>query len=242
MGLKLTPALRAEYVHLIGNKGRYKAVAAQTGVPWTIIAVNHKLECNLSFNKHLHNGDPLTARTVQVPKGRPRGNPPWTWEVSAADALTEYAKWTDWSTAGTLFMLERYNGVGYRLFHPSVLSPYLWSFSTHYTTGKYGSDGVWNPALTSKQTGAAVLLRRLAEMGESAFVDQQAPTANRPAVVAYAAAKPTDAGTIAAATALQQWLNTHPGIFVRPDGWAGRGTSDAYRLVTGQYLPGDPKG
>jgi len=240
------PEINAAAQKMIANKARYQAVAASTGVPWTVIAVNHELECGLSFNKHLHNGDPLSAKTVNVPKGRPPGNPPWTWEQSAADALTEYAKWKDWSVAGTLYMLERYNGVGYRLYHPSVLSPYLWSYSTHYTMGKYGSDGKWSPTLVSKQPGTAVLLRRLAELGESGFTDQPTPSAaaagGAPLVVSYAAAKPTDPTFIANATALQAWLNTHAGIFVKVDGWPGKGTSDAYKLVTGQYLPGDPRG
>jgi hypothetical protein len=31
-------------------------------------------------------------------------------------------------------------------------------------------------------------------------------------------------------------------VFVKPDGWAGQHTSDAYKLVTGHHLPGDPRG
>ena len=262
-GVKLTDALRTEYDKLfescvvkpdkqaeinlaakkmIAGKSRYQAVAQLTGVPWTVIAVNHMLECNCHFDQHLHNGDPLSAKTVQVPKGRPPGNPPWTWEISAQDALSEYAKWTDWSLAGTLYKLEGYNGWGYRKYHPSVLSPYLWSYSNHYDIGKYGADGVWNPNLRSKQTGTAVLLRRLAEMGESGFSDQPMPVPAGALIVHYTAVKPEDPQIIAAAMALQQWLNTHAGIFVKPDGWAGRNTSNAYKAVTGHYLPGDPLG
>lgn len=234
--------INAAATRMIANKARYRAVSATTGVPWTVIAVNHMLECALSFDKHLHNGDPLSAKTVHVPKGRPPGNPPWTWEVSAADALSEYGKWKDWSLAGTLFMLERYNGVGYRLYHPSVLSPYLWSYSTHYAAGKYAADGVWSPTLVSKQPGTAVLLRRMAEMGESAFGDAPPVAGGTPLVVSYSTTKPTDPGVLARATALQKWLNTHPGIFLTPDGWPGKGTSDAYKRVTGNFLPGDPRG
>lgn len=261
--IKLTGALRAEYgklfescvvrpqyqgeidaavAKIIAAKPTYQAVETKCGVPWTVIAANHLLECNLRFDRHLHNGDPLSARTVQVPKGRPPGNPPWTWEQSALDALRDYARWTDWSVAGTLFVLERYNGWGYRLHHPSVLSPYLWSYSTHYDKGKYAADGLWSPTLRSKQPGTAVILRRLAEKGELAFHDQAPPPANRPPlVVSYAGARPSDPAVEAAARALQTWLNAHAGIFVKPDGWPGQATSDAYRLVTGHYLPGDPR-
>ena len=86
------------------------------------------MESSLNFKRHLHNGDPLTARTVHVPSGRPRqGDPPFTWEQSAADALTlrNLGPRTDWSLSGTLYALEGYNGWGYRRYHPEVFSPYL---------------------------------------------------------------------------------------------------------------------
>ncbi|MBC7944106.1 MAG: hypothetical protein H7X91_02310, partial [Burkholderiales bacterium] len=45
----------------------YEEVAQQTGVPWAFIGVIHGMECGFDFGAHLHNGDPLTARTFQVP-------------------------------------------------------------------------------------------------------------------------------------------------------------------------------
>ena len=71
---------------IIDNRDRYLAVAQRTGVPWFWIGIVHNMEASLDFTKHLHNGDPLTRRTVQVPKGRPEASPaagprrPYTWE------------------------------------------------------------------------------------------------------------------------------------------------------------------
>ena len=63
---------------------RYQGLGQRLGIPWQFIAIIHSLECGCDFKLHLHNGDPLTARTVQVPAGRPvAGNPPFTWEASA---------------------------------------------------------------------------------------------------------------------------------------------------------------
>ena len=260
----LTPALRAEYDRLfdactvrpggaasvektandlLAHRARYANVERDAGVPWHVVAVLHCLEASLSFKAHLHNGDPLTARTVQVPKGCPKtGAPPFTWEASAADALAlkGLGRATDWSRAGTLYQLERYNGFGYRLHHAHVRTPYLWGFSNHYTAGKYVKDGVWSDTAVSKQIGGATLRRRLAERGVVRFADDP-PDASKPLVVPYAAAKPTDAGVLGRAKTLQAWLNTHGGVTLRVDGWAGRGTSDAYRRVTGGLLPGDPR-
>lgn len=230
---------------LLANKTRYQQVSENTGIPWFFIAVIHNMEASLSFTKHLHNGDPLTGRTVQVPKGRPvKGNPPFLWEESAVDALSlrKLGPQTDWSLAGLLYQTEGYNGWGYRLYRPYVLSPYLWSFSNHYKSGKYVADGTWSDSAVSKQCGAAVLLRRMAESGIIEFADQPVPsTDSQPLVVRFASQKPTDPLILKQAEDLQKWLNTFPGIFVKPDGWPGQRTSDAYRKVTGKYLPGDPR-
>ena len=121
---------------------RYQAVTNTSSVPWYVIAIIHNMECSLRFDQHLHNGDPLTARTVDDPAGRPKtGQPPFAWEVSALDAL-QYdglTTWSDWSVGGICYKLEGYNGWGYR--KHGINTPYLWSYSNLYTSGKYIADG-----------------------------------------------------------------------------------------------------
>jgi lysozyme family protein len=139
----------------------YEEVGAGLGgIPWAFIGVIHGMECGFNFGGHLHNGDPLTARTVQHPSGRPKtGSPPFTWRQSATDALTmkRLDRVTDWSVPHMLFLLEGYNGFGYR--RRGVPTPYLWSFSSLYEKGKFVADGVFDPAAVSKQCGAAVMLK-----------------------------------------------------------------------------------
>jgi lysozyme family protein len=162
------------------NRQRYEQVARSLGtMPWWFVGLIHAMEASLNFTKHLHNGDPLTARTKQVPAGRPvdnpKGNPkegpsaknPYTWEESAQDALRLKGldKWTDWTIRASLYKLEAYNGWGYRLYHPTVPSPYLWSYTNHYSKGKYAADGKWSANLVSKQPGAAAILRILVDNG-----------------------------------------------------------------------------
>lgn len=157
-------AIDATARKILSTKGRYEAVEAKSGVPWYVIALIHAMESDLDFSTHLHNGDPLSARTRQVPKGRPEtGVPPFIWEVSAADAL-DYDNFEDvsvWTIERIAYQLEGYNGWGYRRNHATVLSPYLWSCSAHYSRGKYASDGKWDADLVSEQIGAMVLLKRL---------------------------------------------------------------------------------
>ncbi len=151
---------------IVANKNRYLEVERRVGVPWFVVATIHNLEGSLNFRTHLHNGDPLSARTTHVPRGRPvSGNPPFTWEESATDALTfdGLASNHDWSIQKIAYLLEGFNGWGYRLYHPSVKTPYLWSYSTLYERGKYAADGRWSPTFVSDQCGGMVLLHRLAE-------------------------------------------------------------------------------
>ncbi|TGE00743.1 DNA/RNA non-specific endonuclease [Methylobacterium nonmethylotrophicum] len=143
-------------------QARYEAVGDKLGIPWWFVGITHALEGSFNFNGHLHNGDPLTARTVQIPKGRPKvWNPPNDWESSAVDALTMkgYAGQEDWSVPRALYRFEAYNGWGYR--GRGVHTPYLWSFSTHYTRGKFVKDKVYDANAVSKQCGAAVMLKAL---------------------------------------------------------------------------------
>jgi lysozyme family protein len=164
---------------IVASRERYRAVERSTGVPWFVVGAIHALECGLSFAGHLHNGDPLTARTRKVPAGRPpSGEPPFGWEQSARDALTmpphALHRIGQWPIERVAFELEKYNGFGYRRFHPGVKSPYLWSYSNHYTAGKYVANGRWSSAAVSAQCGAMVLIKRLAAL-DASVADRIAP-------------------------------------------------------------------
>jgi lysozyme family protein len=154
---------------LRSNRARYTSVAAHfSSMPWYFVGIVHGLEGSFNFKTHLHNGDPLTARTIHVPAGRPpAGAPPFTWEASAQDALAfeKLDREADFTLPRVLYLLEHYNGMGYRQF--GLASPYLWSFSTHYSKGKFGQDGHFDPNLVSRQVGAGVLLKALQAAGEA---------------------------------------------------------------------------
>lgn len=178
-------AVRASAGRILANRARYEAVEAATGVPWFVVGVIHKMECPTfpAFDRHLHNGDPLTRRTRLVPAGRPKiGNPPFTWEESAIDALKMPGKNFDrvavWDLPRIAYSLELYNGWGYR--SRGVASPYLWSFSTAYTSGKFVADHVYSASAVSGQSGALVLLRALCDMDADVRGRVYAPEAAPP--------------------------------------------------------------
>lgn len=157
---------------LVSSRARYEVVERMTGVPWFVVAVLHSLEGGGSsgrFTGHLHNGDSLSARTTHVPAGKPTAPPaageghPYTWEESAADALARWRGATDWSLPAILWRLERYNGTGTRA--RGLWTPYLWSFTTLYTRGKFVADGVWSDTAVSAQAGGAALLKVMTARG-----------------------------------------------------------------------------
>lgn len=149
------------------NRPRYASVGSTSGgtIPWWFVACVHNLEASFSFAKHLHNGDSLARRTVHVPAGRPlEGEPPFAWSESARDALTMPGKRfhlvTDWSVEHALWLLEGFNGYGYRLYR-GINSPYLWAGTNHYSKGKYVADGVYSAEAVSQQAGVAGLMKIL---------------------------------------------------------------------------------
>lgn len=227
----------------------YMEIQNQLGIPWYVVGVIHQMESDMNFTTHLHNGDPLTDRTKKVPSGRPKtGNPPFTWEESALDSM-QYEKlheWSDWSVSGILYKLEAYNGWGYRSKDPKVNSPYLWSFSNHYTSGKFTSDGNFSYDAVSQQCGAAVIMKRMAETG---IIDLPVSPVPAPSSAPNPVPDIPDVdlpivysnSVVPYAKELQNFLNTFPEIDLNPDGKPGKNTSAAVRKVLGFYLSGDPR-
>jgi lysozyme family protein len=138
-------------------KVRYQAVSASTGVPWAAIAVIHERECSQDWVESLAQGDPWDRVSVHVPAGR---GPFGSWEEAAVDALVHCAPYAarnkDWSIGGTLTKLEEYNGLGYAA--RGRPSPYIWSGTDQYRSGKYVRDGVYDPNAVDSQLGCAGLL------------------------------------------------------------------------------------
>jgi Putative peptidoglycan binding domain len=131
------------------------------------------MEASFDFNCHLHNGDPLSERTIEGPAGRPeKGNPPFTWEESAIDALKYDGalEIRNWSLPTIFFFLEKYNGWGYRegkgrATTPPCRSAYIYSGSNHYEKGKYVDNSKFDPDAVSAQVGCMAQLKELENKG-----------------------------------------------------------------------------
>lgn len=164
------PLVSARVAQITLHRALYDLVSTATGVPWWCIAAVHSLEASLKLTGHLHNGDPLTARTVHIPSGRPVKDPasghfPYSWTESAIDALEPATprRPLPWDLSSCFEYLERYNGLGYR--ERGLNSPYLWAATNQYEKGLFVSDGKFNPEARSEQIGAAAILKSLESQG-----------------------------------------------------------------------------
>jgi lysozyme family protein len=186
---------------LVKEKTTYQRVEAATGVPWFVVAVIHERESSQRWDRSIAQGDPWNKVSVNVPKGR---GPFKTWYDAAIDALVNCAphasKWEDWSEGGTLTLLEQYNGLGYA--SKGVPSPYIWSGTDQYKSGKYIRDHVYDANVVDSQLGCAGLILAMIaldpsiEFGDPAHktthVAQEHPAAPAPASKPVIQTKPVD--------------------------------------------------
>jgi lysozyme family protein len=161
----------------VANKGRYLSIARQAGMPdiaWVFIAVSHYRESSQDFSKSLAQGDPWNQVSHNVPAGR---GPFKSFEDAAVDALVKCspfaARLKDWSIGGMLTNLERYNGIGYA--NKGIPSPYIWSGTDQYQSGKYVRDGVFDPNTVDQQLGCAGLILTMMQLDPSITFDGPAP-------------------------------------------------------------------
>lgn len=165
------PGIQKTARKLLSLKDRYTSVEAKTGVPWWFIAVCFEREAASDFHCVLHNGERIVGTdrvTRLVPKGR---GPFTTWDKAAIDALSaaphELNTNHDWSIGRSLYEIEKFNGFGYRM--KGKPSPYVWSHTNVYLSGKYVADGVYDPNAYDSQYGAAAVLKEMAVIDKTLF-------------------------------------------------------------------------
>jgi lysozyme family protein len=159
-------------------KEKYQSVSAKTGVPWPIIAVIHERECSQNWSGSLAQGDPWNKVSIHVPAGR---GPFASWEEAAVDALVNCsphaARNKDWSLGAALTKLEEYNGLGYAA--RGRPSPYVWSGTDQYKSGKYVRDGVYDPDVVDSQLGCAGLLMTMMALDPTiSFTNAKTPASS----------------------------------------------------------------
>lgn len=147
---------------LAGSADRYKTIQSAIGCPWRWIACVHEREASQAWNLSLAQGDPWAQVSIHVPKGR---GPFTSWEDAAIDALKleDLDKVTDWSVESQLFHFEAYNGWGYR--SRGMISPYVWSYTDQYHSGKFVADHIVDRTVYDRQIGCAPMLKRLLDAG-----------------------------------------------------------------------------
>jgi lysozyme family protein len=172
---------------LITHRARYAAVAHDIGCPWWMVALPHHMESGGDWKTYLGNGQALTRVTTIAPIGR---GPFVSFEAGAVDALKlkGWHRIEGWELPRCLYELERFNGFGY--VSRGINSPYLWSFTTLYTRGKYVVDGKYDASAVSSQCGAAAILKALVALGEVSFEKENSVTDLASAITPFAGLVP----------------------------------------------------
>lgn len=146
------------------NAALYQSIAQATGVPAVLIAAIHYRESNCNFNTYLQNGDPLGAPTTHVPKGIYYTN----FHDSAVAAMNDQSSTrAEYGlSAGSTDLVamaafaETYNGLGYYNYH-NMPSPYVYSGTNVYTSGKYVADGKFSSTAVDQQPGTFLLIKQI---------------------------------------------------------------------------------
>ena len=217
-------------------RANYEDAVSGSIIPWVFPALIHLMECGCDFDRQILNGEPWSRVTKLVPKGEG----PWpTWSASTKYALLRYSTRTNWSTAAMLQALELHNGMGYKA--RGQHSPYLWSGSNHgLGVGKFVKDGTYSPTAVSSQVGCGVVLRVLAYNGM--WAEGTEGTATAPLPIQFDADGSSSSITVANfQRGLNLVLRAYGMGVLKDDGWAGKKTSDAAKLIFGSYLIGDDR-
>ncbi len=145
------------------NIAIYTEISKRTGLPPELIAAIHYRESGCDFSTYLHNGDPLGKPTTHVPVGKYFDD----FTDAAVDALLSKKSIRDNyclnansnDIAAMLAFAESYNGLGY--YNNNRISPYVFSGTTVYKSGKYVADGKYNSNVIDGQPGIYILLMAL---------------------------------------------------------------------------------
>lgn len=128
------------------NMGKYNNISSKTNIPTYVIGILHYREASLNFNKRLQDGNNL--------------DPGMTFDQDAISILLKiFGTHANWSTiSNVLKHIESYNGFGYTGDNIKNNSPYVWSGTDLYTSGKFIGDKIYNSSYKDTQIGAAAIM------------------------------------------------------------------------------------
>lgn len=141
----------------------YKAAADTLGngiPPWFIGCLHYREDTYMSLRAYLGNGEMIIGtgrKTQDVPQLR---GPFQTFHEGAVDALNlSFNGMTNWDIGNCLVRGELWNGEGYA--NRGVINPYLFAGTSIYTSGKYRSDGQYDPNLVDQELGIVCIMKAL---------------------------------------------------------------------------------
>lgn len=80
-------------------------------------------------------------------------------EENLVEKINEYIPNEKVGIGKLLYSAEKFNGLGYRSKKIGIESPYIWSGTNLYKSGKYIRDGVYRSDVVDKQCGVAAVMK-----------------------------------------------------------------------------------
>lgn len=171
--------------YAVANKDIYKRIESITGIPWPMIACDHRRESdredkagNPLFSTYLGNGQDLWIKTTIVPigrgpfirqsdAGRNDGKLIDAFVVGGVDAYTvdHINRVSDWRLEKILYYSELFNGTGYD--SRGLPSAYIWGGTNQQKPGKYVGDHRWRGDIMDTQLGVAPILWWIEQIDDS---------------------------------------------------------------------------
>lgn len=177
--------------YAIDHKTIYRVIEEETGVPWPMVACDHRRESdrqdslgNPLFNTYLGNGQVLWQKTTIEPigrgpfirqsdAGRDKNMLMAAFIAGAKDAyhIDKIDTVKDWRLEKILYYCELFNGTGYD--NRGLPSPYLWGGTNIQKPGKYIADHKFNAQAMDKQLGVASILWYIAKLDTSVTYERE---------------------------------------------------------------------
>lgn len=174
--------------YAVDNSSIYLQVERETGVPWPMVACDHRRESdrqdkfgNPTFQTYLGNGQPLWQKTMIVPigrgpfcgKGAPYHEMVKAFIEGAKDAyhIDKIDAVKDWRLEKILYYCELFNGAGYDA--RGLPSPYLWGGTNIQKPGKFIADHKFSANAMDKQLGVVPILYMIARIDKTVQYERE---------------------------------------------------------------------
>lgn len=172
---------------------QYSAVQKALGIPIAVQATICERESGADFSRSPAQGDRWDRVSTHVPRGK---GPYDSWYEAAVDSFHNVDRLDEnshpWSMPYACWKWEAFNGFGYRMH--GKRSPYVYGGTNLQQSGKYVSDGNFDPGVMDIQIGTVPVALRMIELEPSLAFGPSIQTIPAPSIIPDVGPVPSGVG------------------------------------------------